>query len=190
MVCASLFDFYASVSVLAIIGVFLMLAWKTVRIAPRICMIASSYLVVWVGGLAGGILCMVATIAICAGRCQGRLAVRIPDDRETACSQCIQSSLREHDRIGSRCDHVQNRVPRSCPVNALDRDFQDFDVSVLRAHHIPAWQAGHSRVGGRHYIPLNGKLTEPRWGRAIDDWPMSGRLRRLAAPAASPGRLR
>lgn len=53
---------YATVKVLAIAAVFAALAWKSARIAPRIHLVAASYLILWVGGLAGGILCMVAAM--------------------------------------------------------------------------------------------------------------------------------
>jgi membrane-associated phospholipid phosphatase len=55
-------DVYPSLQVLATIGVLVLLALKTARIAPRISMVAASYLVVWVGGLAGAILSMVGTM--------------------------------------------------------------------------------------------------------------------------------
>jgi len=56
------FDVYPSLQVLATICVLILLAWRSARIAPRVCMAAASYVVIWVGGLAGGILSMVGTM--------------------------------------------------------------------------------------------------------------------------------
>lgn len=56
------FDPWPTLKVVATIAVLAALAWKGARVAPRISMVAASYLVLWVGGLAGGVLCMVATM--------------------------------------------------------------------------------------------------------------------------------
>lgn len=52
----------ATTQVLAVATVFVALSLKSAKIAPRVFLISSSYLILWVGGLAGGILCMVAAL--------------------------------------------------------------------------------------------------------------------------------
>jgi membrane-associated phospholipid phosphatase len=54
------FELLPTFKALGIAGVFALLAIRAQKLAPRVSMFASSYLVLWGGGLAGGVLCMVA----------------------------------------------------------------------------------------------------------------------------------
>jgi membrane-associated phospholipid phosphatase len=54
------FQLLPTLKAVGIAGVFALLALKARRLAPRVSMFAGTYLVLWGGGLAGGVLCMVA----------------------------------------------------------------------------------------------------------------------------------
>jgi membrane-associated phospholipid phosphatase len=54
------FELAPTLKAVGIAGVFALLAIRAQKLAPRVSMFAGSYLVLWGGGLAGGVLCMVA----------------------------------------------------------------------------------------------------------------------------------
>lgn len=54
------FELAPTLKAFGIAGVFALLAWRARKLAPRVSMFAATYLVLWGGGLAGGVLCMVA----------------------------------------------------------------------------------------------------------------------------------
>jgi membrane-associated phospholipid phosphatase len=56
------FDLPPTVKVLGVLGVFALLAWRATNVLPRVALVAASFLILWGGGLAGGILCMVAAM--------------------------------------------------------------------------------------------------------------------------------
>jgi membrane-associated phospholipid phosphatase len=54
------FEVSPTLKAVGIAGVFALLALRARELAPRVSMFAGTYLVLWGGGLAGGVLCMVA----------------------------------------------------------------------------------------------------------------------------------
>ena len=54
------FELLPTAKALGLLGVFALLAQRTRTLAPRVSLVASGYLVLWGGSLAGGILCMIA----------------------------------------------------------------------------------------------------------------------------------
>jgi len=56
------FDPIPTTKALSLLGVFALLAWKARTIMPRVALVASSFVVIWGGALAGGALCMIAAM--------------------------------------------------------------------------------------------------------------------------------
>jgi membrane-associated phospholipid phosphatase len=54
------FEVLPTLKAVGIAAVFALLAWRAQKLAARVSMFAATYLVLWGGGLAGGVLCMVA----------------------------------------------------------------------------------------------------------------------------------
>ena len=54
------FELLPTLKAVGIFAVFGLLAWRARELAPRVALVAASYLVLWGGGLTGGTLCMVA----------------------------------------------------------------------------------------------------------------------------------
>jgi membrane-associated phospholipid phosphatase len=54
------FELAPTAKALGLLGIFALLAQRTRTLAPRVSLVAAGFLVLWGGGLAGGLLCMIA----------------------------------------------------------------------------------------------------------------------------------